>query len=68
MNRGTGVEACKGAWHAHCYQQLALDNFPVLSAVDLEQSIVNDEAMEEEDPMRFREASVMIVNFGTGVG
>jgi hypothetical protein len=50
------VGACKGAWHAHCYQQLALDNFPVLATVDLEQSIVNDEAMEEEDPMRFREA------------
>jgi hypothetical protein len=27
------------------------DNFPVLAASDLEEAIVNDEAMEEEDPM-----------------
>jgi hypothetical protein len=56
MNSGTRAEGCKGAWHTHCYQQSELDKFPVLAACDLEQSIVNDEGMEEEDPMRFRDA------------
>jgi hypothetical protein len=56
MNRGIGQGNCRGAWHGHCYVQHPKDNFPVLAVSDLDQSIVNDEAMEEEDPLRFEEA------------
>jgi hypothetical protein len=55
MNRGAGVE-CVEAWHAQCYQQHLKDDFPVLVATDLEEALVNDEAMEDEASMRFREA------------
>jgi hypothetical protein len=56
MNRGIGQGNCRGAWHGHCYVQHPKDNFPVLAASDLDQSIVHDEAMEEEDPLRFKES------------
>jgi hypothetical protein len=56
INRGIGQGNCKGAWHGHYYVQHPKDNFPVLAASDLDQAIVNDEVMEEDDPLRFKEA------------
>ena len=39
---------CVGAWHAACYRQHEKDRFPVLSALDLDEAVIDDEAMEEE--------------------
>lgn len=61
MNFGTrqgggADKVCIGAWHEICYKQHEKDSFPVLSSCGLDEAIINDEAMEEEDPLWFREA------------
>lgn len=43
-------------WCGECYQQHPHDKFPVLSAQDLDDALINDEEMEDEDPLRFKEA------------
>jgi hypothetical protein len=53
---GSGLKLARELGTPKCYQQHPKDNFPVLTAGDLEQAIVDDEAMEDKDPMRFREA------------
>ena len=40
-------------WHAKCYRQLALDKFRVLSANDLDDSLVDENYLEDEDKGRF---------------
>ena len=53
--RGVTLSACRGAWHGRCYRQLAEDGFPVLEIQDIEDSVVDDNIMEEEDKFRFKE-------------
>ena len=55
MKRRDSPRVCDGAWHAGCYRQHSKDPFPVLNASDLDTAIINDEAMEEEDPRKFQE-------------
>jgi hypothetical protein len=52
MGRGK----CLGAWHGSCYTQSSKDNFPVWARQMDEDEMVDDEQMEIEDPLRFREA------------
>lgn len=55
-NSRTSLEVCKGAWHAGCYVQAATDHFPVLGVSDLDHALLNEADLEEDDPLRFREA------------
>jgi hypothetical protein len=48
--------ACYGAWHAACYRQKREDNFPVLQAKDLDDSILEGTDLTDDDPDRFRVA------------
>jgi hypothetical protein len=53
----TALEVCVGAWCGKCYAQSATDRFPVLSPRDLDEALIDDDQMlEEDDQMRFREA------------
>lgn len=47
---------CYGAWHAGCYKQLEKDKFPVLGITDIDDSLMDDNRLEDEDPNRFRQA------------
>ena len=46
-----------GAWHGACFHQHAKDAFPVLTAADLDEAVMDDGLMEEEDPGKFKEGS-----------
>jgi hypothetical protein len=48
---------CNEAWCGSCYRQSVKDVFPVLSARDLDEALVDDDQMEEDDDQnRFKEA------------
>ena len=49
-----GIGTCNGAWHDQCYQQGAEYNFPVLVAWDLDNSIINNNLLEVNDVMQFK--------------
>lgn len=53
--RGLGLKKCERGWHGKCYVQHERDKFPVLSAKDIDDSLVDDSDMVDEDPMRFKE-------------
>jgi hypothetical protein len=53
-NRRENGLICDGAWHGTCYHQSANDDFPVLQAVDLDESFMGAESLEEDDPNRFK--------------
>ena len=53
INRTDGY-ICKGLWHAKCYRQHENDNFPVMYTANLDDCILDDEALEEEDEDRFK--------------
>lgn len=46
---------CANGWHGSCYKTHAKDKHPILSTQDLEDSLIDDEQMEEEDPLCFKE-------------
>ena len=48
--------ACQGAWHPQCYRQDPDVGFPVRGAQDLEDTIIDQEDFEDEDPNRFKTA------------
>ena len=48
------MEPCRGLWHGKCYEQNVNDNFPVLVAQDLDNSIIDDNLLEVDDPLRFK--------------
>jgi hypothetical protein len=54
--RGRGLDRCVGAWHAACFRQHEKDVFPVLGVQDVDAALVDESLLEDEDPMRFREA------------
>jgi hypothetical protein len=54
--RSPTTPICDGAWHAECYRQKDEDNFPVLQAKDLDNSILEIEDLAADDPDRFRVA------------
>lgn len=61
-----GSWCCNGVWHAQCYVQSEKDKFPVLSAIDLDGSLVDDATMEEDDREKFkvaRDGDHMLVPF-----
>ena len=49
-------QLCQSAWHGNCYVQGELDKFPILTLADLEDSIIDDRAMIDDDPKRFKTA------------
>lgn len=55
LNRGPGKRVCMNSWHGSCYRAHPKDQYPILTTQDLEDSLVDDEQMEEEDPLRFKE-------------
>jgi hypothetical protein len=54
--RCPGQGNCKGVWHGACYTQHTKDKFPVLGVKDLDNALLDEGLLEEEGPMRFREA------------
>jgi hypothetical protein len=54
--RSPRIQVCYGAWHAGCYRQKDEDNFPVLQAKDLDDSILELDDLKDDDPDRFRTA------------
>jgi hypothetical protein len=46
---------CESAWHGSCFIQHKCDNFPVLQARDLDDSLVDESVLEDDDPKRFKE-------------
>jgi hypothetical protein len=50
------MAVCEGAWHGACFKQHLKDKFPVLGVRDLDDALVNEELLEDEDPLRFKEA------------
>jgi hypothetical protein len=54
--RRISVGACTSAWHGACYQQHVKDAFPVLAAADLDEALLDEKLLEDDDPMRFKEA------------
>ena len=57
---------CQGVYHAGCYRQHKHDSYPVLGALDLDDSIMDDSKMVEDDPERFqvaRDGDHMMVPF-----
>jgi hypothetical protein len=55
-DRGLGLGACAKAWHGKCYVQHVQDKFPVLRMKDLDDALMSEEDLEDDDPLRFREA------------
>ena len=55
LKRGANKRLCLNAWHGSCYKAHPKDKFPTLKTQDLEDSLIDDEQMEEEDPLRFKE-------------
>ena len=53
--RNNGGVLCQGAWHACCYSQSPLDEFPVLAPYDLDDSLVDESHLVEEDSGRFKQ-------------
>ena len=47
---------CNHAWHGKCYKQAEKDKFPVLGVGDLDESLVDETLLEDDDPLRFKEA------------
>ena len=47
---------CRNAWHGSCFVQDEQDKFPVLQVQDLDDSLMDESALEDDDPMRFKEA------------
>lgn len=45
---------CDQAWHGSCYRQSEKDPFPVLQVTDLDECLLGSDALEEEDPDRFK--------------
>ena len=43
-------------WHGACYKQWREDQFPVLVARDLDNSIIDDNLLEADDVLRFKNA------------
>ena len=54
--RSGAREPCRGAWHPKCYKKDPADGFPVLGARDLEDTIIEEQDFEDDDPFRFAEA------------
>lgn len=44
---------CSGVWHAQCYVQSEMNNFLVLSEIDLDRLLIDDTTMKEEDKDKF---------------
>ena len=53
--RETEGSVCVGAWHRSCYQQHVKDGYPVLSIMDLNDSLIDDGTMVSDDLLRFKE-------------
>ena len=51
-----GCGGCNGAWHGACYKKGREDQFPVLVARDLNNSIIDDNLLEADDVLRFKNA------------
>jgi hypothetical protein len=51
--RKNGI-VCDGAWHGVCYKQQAKDHFPVLQSTDLDECLLGPDALEIDDPDRFK--------------
>jgi hypothetical protein len=47
---------CRNAWHGACFKPDRGDTFPVLQVRDLDVSLVNESALEDDNPNRFKEA------------
>lgn len=56
LDCGPGKPMCFNGWHGACYTQLDTDRFPALGLQDLDDPLVDDEQMEVDDPLRFKEA------------
>jgi hypothetical protein len=56
LQRGQGLAICDGAWHGACFKQHEMDKFPVLGVRDLDDALVNEDLLEDEDLLRFKEA------------
>jgi hypothetical protein len=54
--RKINAGACTGAWHGSCYAQDKRDSFPVLGAKDIDDALLDEKLLEDDDPLRFREA------------
>jgi hypothetical protein len=54
--RTNGERECRNAWHGACFKQDKGDTFPVLQVRDLDDSLVDESALEDDDPNRFKEA------------
>ncbi|KAL7564156.1 hypothetical protein ACA910_021131 [Epithemia clementina (nom. ined.)] len=52
------IRKCNSAWHAACYTQHELDEFPVLQAADLDDALMDSEDPGDivDDPLRFKES------------
>ena len=47
---------CFGAWHSTCYAKSPSDQYPVLQAKDLDDTMMDPSDMVDEDPTRHQEA------------
>jgi hypothetical protein len=56
FERGLGLEICLRGWHGSCYAQHERDRFPLLAAKDLDDCLVEESEMDDDDPLRFKEA------------
>ena len=59
-------KVCKCVYHGSCYQQGDLDWYLVLTLADLEDSVIDDQAMINKDPVQFnvpRNGDHLIVPF-----
>jgi hypothetical protein len=51
-----GERECRNAWHDAYFKQDKGDTFPVLQVRDLDDSLVDESALEDDDLNRFKEA------------
>ena len=54
--RSFGNWTCRVVWHGKCYTEKPGVDFPYMVASDLDGSLIDDNAMAEDDERRFREA------------
>ena len=56
FKRGVTSNACKNAWHASCFVQHVNDSFPSMNSKLEDEDLIDEDRMEVDDEMRFREA------------
>ena len=54
--RGVTSKVYSQAWHGHCYVQSIKDVFTVMDCNLEDEDLINEEVMEADDKMRFKEA------------